>query len=82
MTLTNPSIRDSTCILDSFVPLIKKLITTGKKTKEIYQIMKENGYKGKMTVLNMHMKSIKSEIIQHILKEVKLRNYSFMILKI
>ena len=24
--------------------------------------MKENGYKGKMTVLNMHMKSIKSEI--------------------
>ena len=62
MQLTNPSIRDSNCILDSFVPLIKELIITGKKTKKIYQIMKENGYKGKMTVLNMHMKSIKSEI--------------------
>lgn len=24
--------------------------------------MKDNGYKGKMTVLNMHMKSIKNEV--------------------
>ena len=42
--------------------IIKELIIQGKKTKEIYQIMKDNGYKGKMTVLNMHMKSIKNEV--------------------
>lgn len=32
-----------------------------EKAKEIYEIIKEAGYKGKMTVLNMHMKSIKTE---------------------
>lgn len=45
--------------------------------------MKENGYKGKMTVLNMHMKGIRTEIKNSTtLKEVKLKNYSFMILMI
>ena len=57
-----PPVKDSNCILDPFIPLIKKLIIKGKKTNEIYQTMKENGYKGKMTVLNMHMKSIRTEI--------------------
>ena len=62
LTLISPPVRDSNCILDPFIPLIKELIIAGKKTKEIYEIMKEKGYKGKMTVLNMHMKSIRTEI--------------------
>lgn len=62
LLLTEPPIKDSECILDDYMHIIKELIIQGKKTKEIYQIMKDNGYKGKMTVLNMHMKSIKNEV--------------------
>lgn len=62
LSLEKPPISDSNCILDNYIPLIKQLIIEGKKTKEIYEAMKEQGYKGKMTVLNMHMKSIKNEI--------------------
>ncbi len=62
LSLENPFIRDSNCILDNYIPLIKKYIIEGKKTKEIYEVIKEQGCKGKMTVLNMHMKSIKNEI--------------------
>lgn len=62
LSLEKPPISDSNCILDNYIPLIKQLIIEGKKTKEMYEAMKEQGYKGKMTVLNMHMKSIKNEI--------------------
>lgn len=62
LSLKEPPIRDSNCILDNYIPLIKQLIIEGKKAKEIYEAIKEQGYKGKMTVLNMHIKSIKSEI--------------------
>lgn len=62
LSLTEPPVKDSNCILDPFIELIKELIIEGKKTNEIYEIMKKNGYKGKMTVLNMHMKGIKTEI--------------------
>lgn len=62
LSLTDPPIKDSDCILDPFIPFIKELIIDGKRTKEIYEKIKEKGYKGKMTVLNMHMKSIRTEI--------------------
>lgn len=62
LSLKEPPVKDSNCILDPFISLIKNLIIEGKKTKEIYEIMKEKGYKGKMTVLNMHMKSIRIEL--------------------
>lgn len=62
LLLTEPPIKYSECILDDYMHIIKELIIQGKKAKEIYQIMKDNGYKGKMTVLNMHMKSIKNEV--------------------
>lgn len=62
LSLKEPPVKDSNCILDNYIPLIKQLIIEGKKTKEIYKIMKEKGYKGKMTVLNMHMKSIRNEV--------------------
>lgn len=62
LLLTEPPVKDSDCILDDYIHIIKELIIQGKKTKEIYQVMKNNGYKGKMTVLNMHMKSIKNEV--------------------
>lgn len=62
LSLKEPPIRDSNCILDNYLPLIKQLIIEGKKAKEIYEEIKKQGYKGKMTVLNMHMKSIKNEV--------------------
>ena len=62
LSLNEPPVRDTKCILDNYIPLIKKLIIEKKKTKEIFEIMKEQGYKGKMTVLSMHMKSIKNEV--------------------
>ena len=41
--------------------------------------MKEQGYKGKMTVLNMHMKSIRNEVKSntHYLKRSKLKKLFF-----
>lgn len=62
LSLNEPPVKDSNCIIDSFIPLIKDLIIKGKKTKEIYEAMKEKGYTGKQTVLNMHMKSIRTEV--------------------
>lgn len=62
LKLTEPPVKDSNCIIDDYIPLIKEMIINKCKTKEIYQAMKEAGYKGKLTVLNMHMKSIRQEI--------------------
>lgn len=62
LSLQTPPIRDSNCILDNYISLIKELIVEGKKTKEIFDEIQKQGYKGKITVLNMHMKSIKNEI--------------------
>lgn len=62
LKLKQPPVKDSECIIDNYIPLIKKMIIQKKKTKEIYDAMKEKGYKGKMTVLNMHMKSIRQEV--------------------
>ena len=62
LLLREPPVRDDSCILDNYIHLIKQLIIEGKKTKEIFEMMKEKGYKGKLTVLNMHMKSIRNEI--------------------
>lgn len=79
LTLTEPPVKDSDCILDEYIPLIKKLIIEGKKVKEIYESMKEKGYKGKMTVLRMHMKSIRCEIQNNTsyLKRSKLKKLFF-----
>lgn len=79
MSLKEPPVKDSNCILDNYIPLIKQLIIAGKKTKEIFEIMKEKGYKGKMTVLNMHMKSIKNEVKSNTsyLKRSKLKKLFF-----
>ncbi len=62
LKLKEPPVIDSNCIIDDYIPLIKEMIINKKKTKEIYQAMKDAGYKGKMTVLNMHMKSIRQEV--------------------
>lgn len=79
LSLKEPPVKDSNCILDNYIPLIKQLIIEGKKTKEIFEIMKEKGYKGKMTVLNMHMKSIKNEVKSNTsyLKRSKLKKLFF-----
>lgn len=79
LSLDEPPVKDSNCILDNYIPLIKQYIIDGKKTKEIYEEMKKNGYKGKMTVLNMHMKSIRNEVKNNIsyLKRSKIKKLFF-----
>ncbi len=62
LKLNEPPVIDSNCIIDDYIPLIKEMIINKKKTREIYQAMRDAGYKGKMTVLNMHMKSIRQEV--------------------
>lgn len=80
LKLTEPPVKDSSCIIDDYIPLIKTMIIDGKKTKEIYQAMKDAGYKGKMTVLNMHMKTIRQEIKNNTtyLKRCKLKKLFFI----
>ena len=79
LKLTQPPVKDSCCIIDNHMTLIKKMIVEKKKTKEIYQAMKDAGYKGKMTVLNMHMRTIKQEIKNNTtyLKRCKLKKLFF-----
>ena len=66
LSLEEPPVKDSNCILDNYLPLIKQCIIDGKKTKEIFEKIKASGYKGKMTVLNMHLKSIRNEVKNNI----------------
>lgn len=79
LKLNEPPIKDSDCIIDDYIPLIKEMIINKKKTKEIYQVMKDAGYKGKMTVLNMHMKGIRQEVKNNTtyLKRRKLKKLFF-----
>lgn len=79
LSLDEPPVKDSNCILDNYLPLIKQCIIDGKKTKEIFEEIKESGYKGKMTVLNMHMKSIRNEVKNNIsyLKRSKIKKLFF-----
>ena len=83
LLLEKPPIKDSNCILDNYIPLIKQGILEGKKTKEIFEEMKSNGYKGKMTVLNMHMKSIRNQVKNNItyLKRSKIKKLLYYELK-
>lgn len=79
LSLNEPPVKDNNCILDNYLPLIKQYIIEGKKTKEIFEKIKASGYKGKMTVLNMHMKSIRNEVKNNIsyLKRSKVKKLFF-----
>lgn len=79
LSLNEPPVKDNNCILDNYLPLIKQCIIDGKKTKEIFEKIKASGYKGKMTVLNMHMKSIRNEVKNNIsyLKRSKIKKLFF-----
>ena len=79
LSLNDPPVKDNNCILDNYLPLIKQCIIDGKKTKEIFEKIKASGYKGKMTVLNMHMKSIRNEVKNNIsyLKRSKVKKLFF-----
>ena len=79
LSLNEPPVKDNNCILDNYLPLIKQCIIEGKKTKEIFEKIKASGYKGKMTVLNMHMKSIRNEVKNNIsyLKRSKIKKLFF-----
>ena len=48
-------------IIDTYIPMIKKLILEGKKIDEIYKEIKENGYKGKTSLFNSRLRGIRQE---------------------
>jgi transposase len=49
-------------IVDRYVPLIKELIISGRKTDEIYRAIKSAGYPGKQSLLYSRLKGIRQEI--------------------
>jgi transposase len=57
-----PLERSTHSILDTYVPMIKKLILEGKKIDEIYNEIKANGYKGKTSLFNSRLRGIRQEV--------------------
>ena len=56
-----PLERSTHSILDSYVPMIKKLILEGKKIDEIYNEIKANGYKGRISLFTSRLRGIRQE---------------------
>jgi len=52
-------------IWDPYVPMIKKLILEGKKINEIYEEIRDNGYKGKTSLFTSRLRGIRQEQIQN-----------------
>lgn len=57
-----PLERSTNSILDEYVPMIKELIIQGKKINEIYDEIKDKGYRGKTSLLNSRLKGIRQEV--------------------
>lgn len=79
MIQEKPLERATFCILDKYIPRIKELIIDGIKMKDIYQIIKEEGYKGKQTLFNSKITAIKEEIATNTkyLKRINLKKLLF-----
>ena len=56
-----PLERSTHSILDPYVSMIKKLILEGKKINEIYDEIRANGYKGKISLFTSRLKGIRQE---------------------
>lgn len=56
-----PLERSTHSILDPYVPMIKKLILEGKKINEIYDEIKANGYRGKISLFTSRLRGIRQE---------------------
>lgn len=54
-----PLEKSTNCILDDYIPMIKKLILEGKKVFEIYDEIKKAGYKGKTSFFTSRLKRIR-----------------------
>lgn len=74
-----PLERSTHSILDSYIPMIKKLILEGKKVFEIYDEIKANGYKGKTSLFTSRLRGIRQEARTNIkyLKRSKIKKLLF-----
>lgn len=74
-----PLERSTHSILDSYIPMIKKLILEGKKIDEIYDEIKANGYKGKTSLFTSRLRGIRQETRMNIkyLKRSKIKQLLF-----
>ena len=60
--LNKPLERETFCILDEYIPRIKELIGQKYKIREIYEIIKKEGYRGKRTLFNSKISMIKHDM--------------------
>ena len=74
-----PLERSTHSILDPYVPMIKQLILDGKKVYEIYDEIKEKGYKGKISLFTSRLRGIRQEARTNIkyLKRSKIKQLLF-----
>ena len=74
-----PLERSTHSILDPYVPMIKKLILERKKIDEIYNEIRENGYKGKISLFTSRLRGIRQEARMNIkyLKRSKIKQLLF-----
>lgn len=76
---TQPLEKSTNCILDNYIPMIKRLILEGKKVFEIYDEIKKAGYKGKTSLFTSRLKGIRQEARTNIkyLKRSKIKKLLF-----
>ena len=76
---TQPLEKSTNCILDDYIPMIKRLILEGKKVFEIYDEIKKSGYKGKTSLFTSRLKGIRQEVRTNIkyLKRSKIKKLLF-----
>lgn len=76
---TQPLEKSTNCILDDYIPMIKRLILEGKKVFEIYDEIKKAGYKGKTSLFTSRLKGIRQETRTNIkyLKRSKIKKLLF-----
>ena len=74
-----PLERSTHSLLDSYVPMIKKLILKGKKIDEIYDEIKANGYQGKTSLFTSRLRGIRQETRMNVkyLKRSKIKQLLF-----
>jgi len=62
LRMTQMTVKSDNSIVDKYIPLIKELIISGRKTDEIYREIKAAGYPGKQSLLYSRLKGIRQEI--------------------
>ena len=76
---TQPLEKSTNCILDNYVPMIKRLILDGKKVFEIYDEIRKAGYKGKTSLFTSRLRGIRQEAMTNTkyLKRSKIKKLLF-----